>query len=241
MSTDKFHGRADIPTKGKNGSRGVRITTAPPSFLLKPHIHPYADELLDLFHAQGSRTFFEADTKVQSRHPEKWFYEDINGYRKTVQPGPAALASWPIYTLEMDQAFDAYGLYNWELFFHLPLTIGMHLSKSQRFAEAQQWFHHIFDPTDASDSLDVERFWKFRPFKSDEITNIEALLVSLSSEQSDDPSRVSTLRSIQEWIKYPFRPHRVAVFRPEAYRRKTLMAYLDNLIAWGDSLYRQDR
>ena len=40
-----------------------------------------------------------------------------------------------------------YANYNWELFFHIPLTIAVHLSKNQRFAEAQRWFHYIFDPT----------------------------------------------------------------------------------------------
>ena len=33
-----------------------------------------------------------------------------------------------------------YANYNWELLFHVPLTIAVHLSKNQRFAEAQRWF-----------------------------------------------------------------------------------------------------
>jgi len=40
-----------------------------------------------------------------------------------------------------------YSVYNWELLFHIPLAIAVHLSKNQRFAEAQRWFHFIFDPT----------------------------------------------------------------------------------------------
>jgi hypothetical protein len=248
MATDGFHGRSDVPAKGNQGSRGVRVTTTPPSFALKAHSHPYANELLDLFHANGARGVLKADTSSPQGHPEKWTYEDTEHYLRRLPPGPSGLKPWPTYSLEMDQAFDAYGLYNWELFFHLPLTVGMHLSKNQRFAEAQRWFHHIFDPTDASDSVELERFWKFRPFKSDEIETIESLLVNLSSpttgdlerDRANEEARDLTLRSIQEWIKYPFRPHRVAAFRPDAYRRKTLMAYLDNLIAWGDSLYRQD-
>src|SRR5207237_3029093 len=38
----------------------------------------------------------------------------------------------------------------------------------------------------------------------------------------------------------PFRPHVIARYRQQAYMYKTVMAYLDNLIAWGDSLFRQD-
>ena len=46
-----------------------------------------------------------------------------------------------------------YANYNWELFFHVPLTVAVHLSKTQRFAEAQRWFHYIFDPTSNDKSV----------------------------------------------------------------------------------------
>src|SRR5262249_37066520 len=38
---------------------------------------------------------------------------------------------------------------------------------------------------------------------------------------------------------HPFQPWAVAKTRPSAYMLKTVMAYLDNLIAWGDSLFQQ--
>ena len=61
-----------------------------------------------------------------------------------------------------------YANYNWELFFHIPLTIAVHLSKNQRFAEAQRWFHYIFDPTSNDHSVDPpKRFWKFLAFRQD--------------------------------------------------------------------------
>src|SRR5215510_7699130 len=47
-----------------------------------------------------------------------------------------------------------YANYNWELFFHIPFTIAVHLSKTQRFAEAQRWFHYIFDPTSTDQTVD---------------------------------------------------------------------------------------
>src|SRR5207249_4732610 len=40
--------------------------------------------------------------------------------------------------------------------------------------------------------------------------------------------------------RYPFEPHRVAVTRPVAYQYHVVMKYLDNLIAWGDSLFREN-
>ena len=38
----------------------------------------------------------------------------------------------------------------------------------------------------------------------------------------------------------PFQPHRVARTRHVSYQYCVVMKYLDNLIAWGDSLFRQD-
>ena len=40
-----------------------------------------------------------------------------------------------------------YANYNWELVYHIPVAVAVHLSQNGRFAEAQKWFHYIFDPT----------------------------------------------------------------------------------------------
>lgn len=133
----------------------------------------------------------------------------------------------------------AYSVYNWELFYHVPLTIAVHLSKNQRYAEAQRWLHAIFDPTDDSEGPTPERFWKVRPFQSTEVHKIEEVLVNLATG-ADPELRNQTIRSIEAWKEAPFRPHVVARYRHQAYMIKAVTAYLDNLIAWGDSLFRQD-
>src|SRR5262249_9083338 len=42
------------------------------------------------------------------------------------------------------------------------------------------------------------------------------------------------------WRDNPFKPHVVARSRYLAYQLNVVMKYLDNLIAWGDYLFRQD-
>src|SRR5262245_24626555 len=76
-----------------------------------------------------------------------------------------------------------YANYNWELFFHVPLIIAVHLSKNQRFAEAQRWFHYIFDPTCNDSSVPAPtRFWKFLAFRNDPATTpIDDQLLLLST------------------------------------------------------------
>lgn len=153
---------------------------------------------------------------------------------------PSALVERPYPVKDLDfTSSGAYSVYNWELFFHVPLTIAIHLSKNQRFAEAHRWFHFLFDPTDDSDGPTPERFWKVRPFQYTDVKQIEDILVNLATG-GDEALRNETIRSIEAWKDAPFRPHIIARYRQQAYMYKTVMAYLDNLIAWGDSLFRQD-
>lgn len=140
-----------------------------------------------------------------------------------------------------------YANYNWELFFHIPLTIAVHLSKNQRFAEAQRWFHFIFDPTSNDTSVAVpQRYWKFIAFRQGGAgTQIDELLALLSKPTSESTTEELDLKakilSGYEAIKNkPFQPHAVARTRHLAYMYCVVMKYLDNLIAWGDSLFRQD-
>jgi hypothetical protein len=214
-----------------------------------------------------------------------------------------------------------YANYNWELFFHIPLTIAVHLSKNQRFAEAQRWFHYIFDPTCNDTSIPTpQRFWKFLAFRSGEViqkntlkelfsknnptpeeqklqtaisngkdrlyraihkdgqtiehktlipllsnpnhaiysnqdwkiwafrpggnvTQIDELLRLLSEPNltpEEESLRKSILRGYRQIQEKPFQPHVVARTRQIAYQYCVVMKYLDNLIAWGDTLFRQD-
>jgi len=153
---------------------------------------------------------------------------------------PSELVNQPYPVGDLDfSSGGAYSVYNWELFYHVPITVAIHLSQNQRFEEAQRWLHYIFDPTDASEGPTPERFWKVRPFQYTDVKRIEEILVNLSTG-ADPVLRQDTVNSIGAWKDAPFRPHAVARYRQTAYMFKTVMAYLDNLVAWGDSLFRQD-
>jgi hypothetical protein len=132
----------------------------------------------------------------------------------------------------------AYSIYNWELFFHAPLLIAVHLSQNQKYQDAQNWFHYIFNPADNSLGPTPQRFWKVAPFQYTDVRMIQDILVNLSTNQ--DPALFSaTVSSIDDWKQNPFQPFAVGKYRPTSCMLKTVMAYLDNLIAWGDSLFQQ--
>jgi hypothetical protein len=153
------------------------------------------------------------------------------------QPSPIVDSRWPREDVDFTYG-GAYSLYNWELFFHTPFLIAVQLTRNQRFEEAQKWFHYIFDPT-ATDSPDQptlpgpERFWRVKPFYDEALGGIETLeqLMADSGELSDQ---------VLAWKADPFKPHVIARLRIVTYMKAVVMRYIDNLIAWGDQLFRRD-
>ena len=147
-------------------------------------------------------------------------------------------------------ADGSYSQYNWELFYHAPLMIASSLSQDQRFAEAQKWFHYIFNPLDTTVTTDSlgdptpQKFWITRPFfemqeEDYKKQRIDTILNMLNSTRSGDLETTELEQQVQNWRSNPFEPHVVAQNRPIAYQKTVFMKYMDNLIAWGDQLFRQ--
>jgi hypothetical protein len=173
---------------------------------------------------------------IRSGLPQPYFY--IDDFAGHYSPDPNTVTQpYPVKNLDFTYN-GAYSIYNWELFFQAPLLIAVHLSQNQKFQDAQNWFHYIFNPSDNSPGPTPERFWKVQPFQYTDTRMIQDILVNLSKPQ-DGPLYQQTVNSISAWMENPFQPWAVARFRPTAYMLKTVMAYLDNLIAWGDSLFQQ--
>jgi hypothetical protein len=158
---------------------------------------------------------------------------------RTLTPKPLGVARFDADASVTDIRIDfekvPTSIYNWEVFFHNPLLIATQLSQAQRFEEAQRWFHLIFDPTTNEAGLESVRYWRFVPFrKKGEGVAIDKLLEDLARGDT-------TLREqINEWAANPFRPHLVARQRLRSYQFAVVQKYLENLIAWGDQLFRRD-
>lgn len=148
--------------------------------------------------------------------------------------------------------FDTYGansLYNWELFFHAPLYIATRLSKNGKYEQAAQWFHYIFDPTTDATPVtgesEISRYWKVLPFKTEQAQkNLEELFRELNNETADpsnsgDDQESEFFKIVSDWRDNPFDPHLIASKRPLAYMKNVVIKYVENLIAWGDSLFRR--
>ncbi len=194
------------------------------------HYHPYTDELIEKLNKDGLPALLDVNYLGSLNEPLTNWY---TAQSATKQPFPSEV---------VDVSDDGpYSIYNWELFFHAPLTIAVHLSKNQRFAEAQKWFHFIFDPTSNDKTIpSPQRFWKFLRFRQETKTEfIQEMLTELAKGE-DNELKTRMEKSIQAWRDKPFQPHVIARGRYLAYQLNVVMKYLDNLIAWGDSLFRQD-
>ncbi|WP_319576108.1 neuraminidase-like domain-containing protein [uncultured Desulfobacter sp.] len=154
--------------------------------------------------------------------------------------------AYPVDDMNFENS-GAYAFYNWELFFHVPLLIAERLRQNQRFEEAQQWMHYVFDPTDRSNAPVPKRYWKTRPFfeRSEENyqkNRIEQILRTLAGD-GDSGSRemlAELEQSVSQWRHDPFKPHLIARLRTTAYQKTVVMKYIENLIAWGDQMFRRD-
>ena len=130
----------------------------------------------------------------------------------------------------------SFSVYNWELFYHIPLYIAQLLSQNQQFEDAQTWLKYIFNPTRQDTEPIPQRFWIPKPLR--DLTNADILQQQINNlfaaVNQGDAAAVAKIRA---WRNDPFNPFVLADQRPVAYMKSTVMSYLDNLIAWADNLF----
>ena len=226
------------------------------SFTFFNFYHPYVNRFICELNSAGMNSLLKRESQLK---PHLLMYTNREQSEKQFDFGdtynPQTIVDDLYPKEDVDFEFEgSYSVYNWELFFHIPLLVADRLSKNQRFAEAQAWFHHIFNPYDTTTKEpSVKRYWKTKPFYNDEDSNrwqmpdiFRLLAMSTNPDMSSDLSaedwkEITKLKNcISAWMENPFKPHVIARLRTIAYQKAVVMKYLDNLIAWGDQLFRRD-
>lgn len=138
----------------------------------------------------------------------------------------------------------ANGLYYWELFFHMPFLIAHSLSTQQQFEVAKKWYEYIFDPTMSRQPFSFvdqnnpnDKYWQFLQLRAQYNPILQAEL----GEAWDQEVQADMVDPVQlaAYHNDPFDPHAIARLRPIGYQKTLVMHYIDNLLAWGDNLFRQ--
>jgi hypothetical protein len=234
LQTRDFHDSMLLQDMRQSDRIGWVVTRVPQrtvDYHFEAHYHPYVDELIEKLNTDGLNKLLDPVFQAGlTRNLAPAFY----------MPGSHTAGDFP--KQEIDVSDDGpYSIYNWELFFHAPLLVACHLSKNQRFEEAQRWFHRIFDPTNSDSTVaPPERFWRFLRFRQETTPEFITDLLEALAEPGDSELKRRIEKSIQSWRDKPFQPHVIARGRYLAYQFNVVMKYLDNLLAWGDSLFRQD-
>lgn len=194
------------------------------------HYHPYVDELIQKLNVEGLAKMLDVTFLEGLQDDLSTSYTTSSDY----------VTTFPKNEIDVSDE-GAYSIYNWELMYHAVVAIAQHMSNNRRFAEAQRWYHYVFDPTSNDKSVPApQRFWNFLRFRKETSpVFIQEMLQELSNPgDSDLKKRIQ--KSIQAWRDKPFQPHVIARGRYLAYQIKVAMMYLDNLLAWGDDLFTQN-
>ncbi len=217
--------------------QSAAAVTPGPIFRFQPFHHPFTRSLIKRLNRDG----IDGLLTVKSQNPSG---EDDGGsgghFDTTFKPDPDLVESFSPYDIDF-RADGAYSVYNWELFFHAPFLIAVRLMQDQRYEEARDWFHYIFDPTTDGKAEVPKRYWRVQPLRdNDDYSTADQFLTALCDPDASTELRSSVEAQLDQWMRYPADPHRIAALRPSAYQKAVVFRYLDNLIAWGDSLFMQD-
>ncbi|WPN59284.1 neuraminidase-like domain-containing protein [Pseudomonas sp. P9_31] len=224
---DFFFGEADEGQKGYGRNKF--------SVLLNERPRLYTTPSLDKSSAEGAQ-FLSFNNSQQVLK-----YSRVNSTFGPVLTSRAAvsvdaLLSWdtqhvdeplmPDGTIEENGPFDGCnGLYFWELFFHTPDLVGSRLSAEGRYHEAQSWYEYVFNPlareVKPSESpqpddpvvIPAPAYWRCRALQNENIDS------SYERAAPSDPDAIGYTAPIH---------FKIAIF----------LRYVENLIEWGDGLYR---
>jgi Tc toxin complex TcA C-terminal TcB-binding domain/Neuraminidase-like domain len=234
------NGLAENTGAGNLSETGDALTISPfvsasgspdKKFRFYTHYHPQADDFVTALFNDGVDGILGRLEHQENGEPS--FFEERYDPVSSQVTSPHPLDG-------VDFSYEgAYSVYNWELFFHIPLLVADRFQQEQRFADAQRWYHYVFDPTRCEDNNAPHCYWKVRPFFEYDLSDpesrpVQEMLITLSE------GNMALSRQVEVWRENPFDPHSIALLRTIAYQKAVVMRYLDNLIAWADALFRQD-
>lgn len=229
---------------------GPRFSNGPRYLRFRALSHPYICSFRNAIEERG------LDFMRQGRDQLALQLEDNVHFYSTYQPTLVVAPPYPEDRFEFGP-FEPMSSYNWELCFHAPFLLATRLMHEGRHEEATKWLHAIFNPVEASDASaqGVSRFWRLKPFyENQDLSSVQSGLASQHEETGQPRYLISQALGSSEaqeaelglgaqlaaWRDEPFDPHLIASMRPVAYQKATVMRYIENLIEWGDKLFRRD-
>lgn len=267
MDNQRTYFVQEVPCDGDNTKKSYKFE------LLS---HPLVGEFYKRYRDGGNKWLFTRETQALPVADSYYYSYSYYNYYFSIYLGYYIAGDWQAWDLGQSLFSYAYqpvsgiiakpypvpmidfswgnpnSIYNWELFFHVPMLLAGKMFQEQRYEEAMAWYQQVFDPRiTLSDYEETKRwsrvlpkgarFWKFLPFFANKDAD-DSILETLGHPTTSDllPDHTALQSLIDKWKDDPFNPHLIARYRFAAYQKNVVMKYLDNLIAWADQLFTQD-
>ncbi|KAF3917641.1 hypothetical protein AA313_de0206829 [Arthrobotrys entomopaga] len=143
-------------------------------------------------------------------------------------------------TLLWHEMRSPYSIYNWELGIHAPMFLMDRLLKSQQFDLALKLGKCIFNPhaEGGTGAQGLASCWNWPVFF--QLSAEEAMSSALGKYNPTERDIAVLDQAVEEWRSSPFQPYVIARGRPLAYMKWVVVKYLEILVAYGDSYFRQN-
>jgi hypothetical protein len=212
--------------------------------------HPYSCQFIGQLHGFGIEGLLNPAYTFWQRQ----LASDSPTFANDYLPSEVVGKPYPVNFI--DFYYGAYAAYNWEIFFHIPFLLADRLMKNQRFEEARQWFHYIFDPTCGADPeaegalasrlqvwlaavlgitnfndtqyVQQKRFWKVQPFfiNAFDHVTIQQMMRILADTQDPAPAVIQA----RKILEYQVTEWRQNPFNPHLIARMRITPYQKTIV-----------
>jgi hypothetical protein len=216
-------GQVNLP----NSLRYVKAATI--SITFTTFFHPFAGDFSKTLLTSGLNGLFAETIQgatLAGRQP----------FTERYAPDPARVMNPGLVEAVDFAAGSPFGVYNAELFLHLPLLLQAHLCQSNQAIEGLKWGARVCDLLGVANK--PEESWKYLPFRKDDAPSFAELLDSLQAPEGD-PRRQSALAQIEASQLYPFQPFRIARLRTDAMKKYAFLQGFKARLALADSFFRR--
>jgi len=213
-------------------------------YFFRAHHHSYTCAFLRQIRRYGIKGFYSPEPALQTGRDaidllrQQTTSTPRFNFGISYEPNPDEVFGDPIDKIDFSYG-SAYAQYNWEVFYHIPMFISSRLIQEQKFEQAQDWLHYIFDPTETQ-GIGLQKYWKIKPFYYTQLWGQAQDDLGDQLEILDNEDTLSLESLVDYWEEHPFQPYAISRFRIVSFMIRTVMTYLDNLIAWADSLFKRD-
>jgi hypothetical protein len=158
---------------------------------------------------------------------------------------PTGNVALPFPLEHVDFTDGAYGIYNWELFFHAPMLMADMHEATGAYDATERCLRYVLDLTAGTTPPgSPSEFWQFLPFRGDPPARIQDLLTTLSYTGSDPTLlqlKSDAIAQIDAWERDPFNPYLIGRLRIGAFQKYVVIRWIQHLVLRADALLRSDR